>query len=301
MPTSQAPSKSPSAPPAPVLRETRFDLATAFLIALVLGLAGLLVWLTAVWLTNRPPEVDSVVPVELVERPGGVEDGAIEETLKVESPEDISDDPSLAEFESDETEVQEMLDNVLELSDKANNQAQEQLEQDLRNAGTPGSAAGTGRRALGSGAGEAGIPREQRWFIAFASEGTLDQYAAQLDFFGIELGALLPDGKLIYLSNLKAAQPTARTVTSGAEEKRMYLTWSGGTLRLGDIQLFDRAGVDVTGGILFHFYPAATEQMLAKLELEAAGRPVAQIRRTYFIVRRKSPGYEFVVTRQIFF
>lgn len=299
---SQAPPKEPKpVSTSPVLKETGFDLGMASIIAGVFGLVALFVWLTVVWMTNRPPEIDTTVPVELVEMPGGVEDGLPDDSLKVESPEDVSDDPSLAEFESDEPEVEEMLDNVLELADQANNQAQEQFEQDIRNAGKVGSATGTGRRPLGAGPGERGLPREQRWFISFAQGGTLAQYAAQLDFFGIELGALLPDGRLIYLSKLTQAVPKSTIKTSGKDEKRLYMTWNGGSLKQGDVQLFRKANIDVTGGILFHFYPKKTEQMLARLELEAAGRPVAEIRRTYFVVRQKSPGYEFVVTRQTFF
>ncbi len=300
MPPSTQP-KKPVIEHVPVLKVTRFDLATALLIAAFLAIVGFVIWLTAVWLTNQPPAVDTTVPVELVEMPGGSEDGAIDETLKVESPEDVTDDPSLAEFVSEKQEVQEMLDNVLELSEQANNQAQEQLELDLRNAGQPGSATGTGKRAFGSGPGVSGLPREQRWFISFASEATLDQYAAQLDYFGIELGALLPDGRLIYMSNLSAPRPTTREVKSGADETRLYLTWSGGNLRLGDLRLFEKAGIDASRGILFHFYPAKTENILAVLEREAANRPVDQIRRTYFVSRRAGQGYEFVVTRQIFF
>ena len=287
--------------PPPVLRETKYDLTTAGMIAVVLGLVSFFIWLTAVWATNRPPEVEQTVPVEIVDLPGGTEEGTIDETLQVESPADVSDDPSMAEFESDETEVAEMLDNVLDLAETANNQAQEQFEQDIRNAGKPGSSIGTGRRALGTGPGEGGIPREQRWFIAFAEGGTLNQYARQLDHFGIELGALLPGGKLILLNELSSEKPQSREVTDGASEKRLFMTWQGGALKSGDIQLFRRAGYDVTGAIIFHFYPPKTEQQLVKLEQEAAKRPVSQIRRTYFVVQNLRNQFSLVVTRQIFF
>ena len=51
-----------------------------------------------------------------------------------------------------------------------------------------------------------GLPREQRWFIKFGDEESVDKYAEQLDFFGIELGALFPDrGELIYLSKMSTA------------------------------------------------------------------------------------------------
>lgn len=295
--------KTPIVPP-PVLKVTRFDLATAGVIAGALGLCILLVWLTAVWVTNRPAESESFVPVELVEFPGGVEDGAPDETLLVDSPEDVTDDPSMAEFEAEEPEVAEMLDNVLELAETANNQAQEQFETDLRNAGKIGSATGTGRRPLGMGLGEKGLPREQRWFVAFANGGTLEDYALQLEYFQIQLGVLLPSGKLIYLSNLTAGRPGTREETDGSREQRMYMTWQGGKLRAADRKLFEKAGIDITGGILFHFYPKDTEQMLAQREFERAqrsNRTIDQIRRTYFVVEGAGNKYNFLVTRQIYF
>lgn len=295
--------KTPTVRP-PVLKVTRFDLATAGVVAGTLGLAGLLLSLTAVWVTNRPAESESFVPVELVEFPGGAEDGVPDETLLVDSPEDVTDDPSLAEFESEEPEVAEMLDNVLELAETANNQAQEQHETDLRNAGKMGSATGTGRRPLGVGLGEKGLPREQRWFVSFTEGRTLDEYARQLEYFKIQLGALLPSGKLIYLSNLTADRPGTREVTDGSSEQKLYMTWQGGKLRAADRQLFQKAGVDITGGILFHFYSKETEQLLARLEFERAqtsSRTIEEIRRTYFVVRQSANEYSFAVTRQIYF
>ena len=285
----------------PVLKETRYDLTTAGMIAGFLGLSGLVFWLLVVWFTNRPPDLDSTVPVELFEIPGGSEDGSPDETLRIDSPADVTDDPSMAEFESEETEVQEMIDNVLELAETANNQAQEQFMTDVRNAGKPGSATGTGKRALGSGPGEGGMPREQRWFISFSEGGTLDEYAAQLQFFGIELGALMPDGRLVLLSNLTAKSPTKKVITDGEQEKRMYMVWQGGSLKSGDIKLFEKVGENVSGSIIFHFYPRNTEEMLARLEQTAAKRPVKKIRRTYFVVRKTRDGFTFAVTRQIFF
>ena len=285
----------------PELKVTRFDLATAGVIAGSLSLAGFLIWLTAVWVTNRPPENESFVPVELIDLSGGVEDGVPDESLLVESPEDVSDDPSLAEIESEETEVAEMFDNVLELAETANNQAQEQYETDLRNAGKTGSATGTGRSPLGFGEGEGGIPREQRWFITFREGATLTEYAKQLEHFKIQLGVLLPSGKLIYLSNVTAARPTTQEISDGSGEKRLYMTWQGGQLRGADRNLFAKAGIDVTGGILFHFYDPQTENNLARLEQEKATKDIDEIRRTYFVVRRTGSEYNFAVTRIIYF
>jgi len=99
---------------------------------------------------------------------------------------------------------------------------------------------------------------------------------------------------------LTNSAPSKREVTDGSQEKRLYMTWQGGKLRGGDIQLFARAGVDVTGGILFHFYDRQTENQLRRLEQEKT-KNVEEIRRTYFVARRAGKDFQFVVTRIIYF
>jgi hypothetical protein len=153
------------------------------------------------------------------------------------------------------------------------------------------------------GPGKSGFPREQRWFVRFSEGSTLNEYARQLDFFGIELGALLPGGRMVYLSDVTSDRPKVREATSGADEQRLYMTWQGGERRKADLELFRKAGVDIAGGIVFHFYPPATEAMLARLERDYRNRPADQIRRTYFVVRPGAAAgqYAFEVTRQSYF
>lgn len=271
----------------PVMRVTRYDRVTSFMIALVLGLVVGVVWLMVVWFTNKLPAPAPPAELEIVEIAGGEEDGAPDETLQVESPEDPVEDPA----------VEEMLENVVELS----NQLAELKPPSPEVTGSKvGSAQGTGRAPLGSGGGPGRLGREQRWFVRFSDSGTLEIYAQQLDFFGIELGALMP-GRIVYLSNLSADRPTSRTVTSGGNETRMYMTWRGGNRRDGDIRLFQKAGIDVGGAVIFHFYPKPTEDTLARLERDYANRPANQIRRTYFSVQGTPGRFQFVVTRQSYF
>jgi hypothetical protein len=190
---------------------------------------------------------------------------------------------------------------VTELSDVAAEPVQKQFEAGLKNTGKRGSAKGTGRRALGAGGGTAGIPREQRWFVRFGDEADLDEYAKQLDFFKIELGALLP-GELVYMSQLSKPPATIRRVQTGQDEARLYMTWQGGQRRFADAQLFARAGLNVPAEApLFHFYPPDVEAKLAQLEKGFRGRPVEQIKRTYFAVTRAGSGYQFEVVRQLLF
>lgn len=289
-----------SAPP-PVLESTKYELVTSGMMTVVFGLIVAVVALGIILASIWVFDIDDSVPLELIEMPGGYEDGAVDETLQLDSPEEESDDPSLAEEVSEDTEVEEVLDNVVELSDQATEQAQKQFQLDALNTGKPGSASGTGRRPLGMGGGQGGMPREQRWFVRFSDDGTLEEYAAQLDSFGIELGVLLPGGTLSYVSGFTAASPKKRTASSGKGEKRLYMTWRGGGRKTSDIQLFRKAGVNVGSGLIFHFYPKPTELILLKAELAYRGKPVEEIRRTYFVVRGEKPKFEFVVTRQSYF
>jgi hypothetical protein len=283
------------------MRTTRYDLITSMMLALCGGLVIAVIALVVVWLTNRIPEPESPPVLELLELPGGREDGAIDETLRVDSEEELSEDPAVAENPTEETQIMETLDNVMELSDQASQLATQQFQSDPTEGGTPGRAEGTGRAPLGAGGPGAGLPRDQRWYVRFDDRGTVDAYARQLDFFGIELGALTAN-KLIYISELTSDSPKRRERNTGKDEKRLYMNWQGnGERRKADVELFKKAGVDASNALIFHFYPPQTEQLLAKLEFEYAKRPAQQIRRTYFVVRRDGNGYRFAVTRQLYF
>lgn len=290
----------PDAPHNPVIHVTRHEQVSSFLMALTGGLCLSVLLLGTIWYSTHLPRANAPVPVELIEFAGGTEEGVVGETLQLESPAEASRDPNLAEIPSEETEVQEMLDNVLENASEAVNQSQKQFELDTRNAGKPGSAKGTGRRALGHGPGEKGFPREQRWFVRYADQQTAEEYGRQLDYFGIELGAIVA-GKMIYLSKLSGAAPQSRTAPGGSGEDRLYMTWQGGSRKVADLQIFQRAGVQVGSGMIFQFYPKATENQLAQLEFTYKNRRADEIRRTYFAVRPTDDGYEFYVTRQTYF
>jgi hypothetical protein len=240
------------------------------------------------------------VAVELFEDSGGVEDGSPDETLRVDSPEPPSQDAAVGDVGSDERDVQESLDQVVALADDAVVETQRPFDLGVRNAAKPGSAEGTGRRALGSGPGSGGgFSREQRWLVRFADQSNIEEYVRQLDFFGIEFGAIV-DGRMVYLSKLASPRPTARSSASGANEKRLYMTWQGGGRKQADLQIFRKAGIDVSAGLMFHFYPKEAEDKLARLELAYRKRAAREIRRTYFAVNRVDNGYDFTVVHQTY-
>lgn len=284
----------------PVLKVTRYDLAFAAVVAAFLGMVAACLLVTSIWWTNRLPPKAKAVPVEMFELPGGFEEGFVDETLRVDSPEPEVQNASPTEITAEQLEIAESLETVTELSDAAMEPVQQQFEAAISNVGKVGSSRGTGRRALGMGPGKGGIPREQRWFIRFADRSELETYARQLDFFKIELGALLPDGRLAYLRNVSSAKPEVRYAQSGKEETRMYMTWQAGERRLADVQLFAKAGVNVpVEAPIFHFYPPEVESQLAQLEQNFRGRKPEQIKRTYFVVESVgSTAYRFKVLRQ---
>lgn len=282
----------------PVMKVNLYDRLSAWMISCVIGLLIGVFCVVTWWLTTRPPSQEFLVPMEMVAASGGSESGSPDETLSIESPEDPTENAASSEDvqESDPTEI---VQSVVELANQATQQADQVLAQNASSGGSPGSVQGTGRRALGSGPGEGGIPNEERWVIRYADDTSLAEYAKQLDHFGIELGALLPDGQLVYMSKVSSNAPVKRVSTSGKGEQRLYMTWQGGSRKEADAKLFARIDVDVSKAVLFHFYSKSTEQLLLTKEFQFAKRKAQEIRRTYFVVVKQGAGYDFVVTRQV--
>lgn len=286
----------------PHIKLTKYDIAVSILTtsATCAGLAFMV--MVFIWLSNMiPPPVSKQVTM-LPAGDGGFEDGDPNATPNVESPEDAAIDPSLANEETDVTELEEVTEQVVEVAENAATMVAPNEQTDQRNTGIPGSADGTGGRPLGSGGpGRGGAKREQRWFVEFGDKGDLKSYAAQLDFFKIELGALFSsESRLVYLSNFSQPMPAMREVKTGDSEKRLFMSWQDGSQErvAADIELFKKAGIDASSGVIMHFYPAETEELLAKIEFEYGNKAATEIRRTYFQVRKAGSGFEFVVTRQ---
>ena len=290
-----------TATPQPVLRVTLYDLVSSWLIVLVGALIAAVFLLTVAWFATSPQRPKGPVKVEMVEVPGGVEDGSPDETLKLDGEGPESELAAPADEISDQPEVEETLDTVMDLAAEATNQSEKQFEFQTRNAGPGGSAKGTSNRASGMGPGKGGMPREQRWFISYNERETIEEYARQLDYWGIELGLLTADGNLIYLSRLSQPQPVSRRVTSGKDEQRLFMTWQGGARRRADILLYQKAGIDVGNGTLMQFFSPKLEEKLLELELAYRKRKLNEIRRTYFTTQRNDEGYDIIVTRQVYF
>ena len=115
----------------------------------------------------------------------------------------------------------------------------------------------------------------------------------------MELGIIGQASDIVYLSNLSAPNPTAKT-QSAAGEKRLYLIWQRGSMREADEEILGRAKIASAGKVIVHFCPAELENELVKLEDDQAKQAgLKRIRKTVFGVRPKEPeGFRFFVVEQ---
>jgi hypothetical protein len=319
MSDAEAPSSPVETPPVrrarpaqTVLKVTLYERVSSALMAAMLGVAAVLFAAVTYWLAHRPPPDLKVVPLEIVQLEpevdfGGSLEGVVGGTAEV----DTGSDGGGGGGEAAGSDVPTLETTLATVTSVAGTAAQQSTAAYLDAApptsnvtGTgagsgTGTGVGGGRPPLGFGPGKGGgVPRELRWFVSFADDNSLDEYAKQLDAFGIELGVLMPDGRLIYVSQLSKPSPMQRVSTTGKDEKRLYFTWQGGDRQQADLKLFQKAGITVGKGTVYHFYPQRLEEVLATLEFNYAKRKAKEIRRTYFVVEKQGGAYGFKVTRQ---
>jgi len=258
-------------------------------IALVSGLFALTGLIFVIGTASQLPVTNIATPIELLQTHAKFESGNPDNILALESREIEFHNPAPPEF-------WEMLEIAIELSDSAS----QQVDNAIRTNTFPISLnyGGGARSGNWSGVPNGHSGREQRWRIKF-NESDLATYARQLDFLRIELGALFKDGRLIFIKNTSSAKPISRVVHTGKNERRLYMTWRGGTRRQADVVLFQKAGVpDADNATIMHFYAPETEQLLARTEAAYRNRRSTEIRRTYFTVEEDGSGYKFVVISQ---
>ena len=256
------------------MRVTRYDRAWSWLLALLLLAGSLDSILFMVWLSNKVYVAETAAPVDLTEvgdgEGGG--DGRPSGGTQLESPNDSAE--PIPEMEAPPTDIADtmtavtetMADQVAQLDDP---RFQPQAAKgDYGSGGGSGGGTGPGR-GLGHGKGKPGTPR--RWQVRFQKGSTLEAYAAQLDFFKIEMGVLQPGNKVVYLKNFKGGKPERREGPAD-KETRYYLTWTGGDLQQADIDIFKRAGIDPGGAFILKFLPPEVEQQLKDLEKAKNGK-----------------------------
>lgn len=285
--------RRPHVPAVEGLHVSPFERVASLIVALLILVGSLVVVVFVIWLSNQIFSAPVVVQVVLEDVGGGRPDGVVGESMELDAPdaEEIAQETDLAMPQMEETlaKVSSIIANKLtELEDPS-------LQEQTQSGG--GKLQGDGRQVgYGFGDGPPGIPRFKRWEILFAEGGTLEEYAKQLDYFGIELG-IVGGESVTYVNQLSSSTP-ARRDGPGEEEKRLYMSWRQGNLKRADQELLGRAGVSGEGKLVVQFYPPDIENRLAQMELAFANRKPEEIRRTRFGVRSAGGGYEFYVIDQ---
>jgi hypothetical protein len=174
------------------------------------------------------------------------------------------------------------------------------------NAAESGSGSGLGdSRARGPG-GEGDLDAVPEWerLECRLSSRNLNEYLAQLDYFGIELGALdRKSPRVDYARNFSKAKPDTRSSTRDEENRvgRLYFIHEQGGLMQWDRLLLERGGIKTQDRILAQFFPHELRQdLLAKEQARMGGRSLADVRKTVFAVRTNGSSMEFVVVEQTY-
>jgi hypothetical protein len=295
-------------PPARIYGESAYDRVTSMLLAVVLGALLVFGWLSLIAATTSAYQARVTRPIEVIEVSGGGGGTPEGKVGSVESV-DVAGGEASDKASNNEEDASQFEEPTVEMRPSAMldvaEAGQSLAEVDVSAVTPRGERVATGKRrskvgnggpGYGFGPGDGGVRREDRWSILYKTGQTADEYARQLDAFGVEL-AIVSGNQLIYASNFSQAQPTKR-VGNPADDKRLYFVWRGQGRKESDIALLGKAGLDVGEGVIFQFYPARTEATLEQLEVRHKGKQPAEIRSTRFGVIQSGRSYGFEVVSQ---
>lgn len=277
----------------------RFDGLTALFLAFLLLSAIIVVWLSAVWVTNQVWKSDvPAIGVQILEiATDGLEGMAGDDPQLGENQMiSASELPPRSEFQgSDDLNAPAILSGVVDaIAAHRDEFATPKRQQGQQSSGRPGAAGGTGREGTGEGSGT--IPRYQRWQILYDQQQTLVAYARQLDFFGIELGIVRGGQDVVLLGNLAAPRPVIKR--AGVNDERLFFVWKDAGRRDADLQLVKKSGLPIENVVIAQFFPPKLEDELARMEMTFARKKPEEIRMTQFGIRQSPRGFEFHVVRQ---
>lgn len=277
---------------APQMKITLYDQVSGMLIAL-LGIVGAMVLVLAIAYLSQNFKFDFTPAFEVIQEDGGGNEFAQGVAEELEDP-GVEELPDVMEPQMAAT-----LDNVVSVL-KDSSMTYDAIEGDSTLMGR-GNGLGDARAAGPGGPGAAGVvPRWERWQVRF-STSSMDAYAKQLDFFGIELAAIGGGGKEVEYASQLSKRPIQRRVGSSKDEKRLFMTWTKGALKQFDVQILQAAGIAMQGRECIQLYSPETENEMAKLEsAKLAGKPLKSVKRTVFMVRSAGSGYEMYVADQQF-
>ena len=271
-----------------------YDRVSGMLVALVIFFGLIALALFALWLTRVitiKPTPSKVFTIDELKGRGEHAEGVARDF----------EDPGVEEL----ADVQEpQLADAMEAVTEAASTRMGRVQAMDGNAAQMGTGTGLGdSRASGPGGegnADALAPHE-RWEINY-STSSVRAYATQLDFFGIELGAVhRSKSDITYAKALSKPKPDTRTGYRD-EEDRVYFSHLNKTLREYDRQLLEKARPGITKGrLLVQFYPASTYKLLLDAEGRAKGnKPWESLRRTVFKVTGSGGSYAFEVVSQEF-
>jgi hypothetical protein len=253
--------------------------------------------LVVIWFTNKVFVRHTAVPVVMENIGGGVDNGVVGESMMIDAP-DLTE--IAREADLPDPHIPETLAAITDAVGLRSAELDDPALTDDWDEGGGGRSVGDGRvPGKGSGNGEPGVPRAQRWEITFPKGNTLEEYARQLDHFGIELAAIGVTRRIEYVSDVAQKKPKLRA-GPGQDEQRLYMSWRQGDLAEADRELLEKAGVQTDGKIVVQFIPPDLENTLARLELDYRDRAATEIRKTHFALRGTRDNYEFYVTDQTY-
>ena len=275
------------------LRISRFDVVTSLFMALILFIGTFVLMLFIIWLTTRwsfPPK--AIQPI--IENPAG----------RGENPEGFERDFEPPGAEEVEELMEPTLQDTLEaVTDAVSSVAGALVTTDTQaTATTSGTGAGDSRPPGPEGEGEDIIPRFERWQLNFTARD-IRQYATQLDFYEIELGAIGGSIQGVDVAKNLVGSPQKYRIVDTESEKRLYFMWSTPSpLMEFDRQLLQQAGIPLPNRQMLKFIPKDLENELAQIELDyskSKGHPsVTEIAKTVFESKPQDGGYRFEVVNQ---
>lgn len=287
-----------SSEPNTVLRISSYDRAASMLLSLLILIGSSVTLMFVIWISNRIHTSQVAVPVVMDEvgTGDGSPAGGGGTDLDQPATEEVAQETNLQEPQLKDT-LSLVASAVQDRADLLDDPAMLDRTNPGRGGGT-GGGIGTGHgTGIGPGSGTGGRPRH--WELRFPRDNSLEAYAKQLDFFGIQLGVLLPGNKVQYAYNLSKSQPDQRTGAAN-QEKRYYLTWRRGELEQADRELLARAKVDYQNRLILKFLPVEIEKQLWSLEKARAGDGSAGVPTTVFGIQPEGNGYSFYVIEQTF-
>ena len=272
---------------------SKYDQVNASLQALLI-LVGLLVsMMFMMWLTSNYKPKRTMAMIDISEAEG--EEGE-------KDPLGVGDDafePGVEEFPDVETpQLMDSLEAVTNAvsSISANNEFRD------GDAAEMGKGRGLGNRLGGGGGGGGVIPAYKRWRIEYEASD-IDEYARQLSFFKIEIGAASKDSDVIVVLQDPAGIMQVIQSNRDQENKTLRFAHLKQKLQKWDEKLLKRVNVSAQNNLVFQFYRDEVRSLLLSLEkqlLDERQKTLKQVKNTFFKIVEKNGAFEFQITDQIY-